>query len=77
MKINLAPVNDNPDLGRDLGSGAIINTNSREYLNYMRGLESEQRKNQEISDLQKQVSELKSELGDIKSLLLQIANKQD
>lgn len=77
MKINLAPVNDNPDLGRDLGSGAIINTNNREYLNYMRGLEAEKRKEHELEDLQKQVSELKSELGDIKSLLLQIANKQD
>lgn len=72
----LIPVTDNPNLGRDPASGAIINTNQSEYEKYMKSLKAEQKREQTIESLQNDVSALKSELGDIKSILLQIANNK-
>jgi len=74
-KIELQPVTDHPHLGRDKYSGAVVNTNRREYENYMRGLEQDKKKNKSLNDLQNEISELKSEMGDIKSLLLTLVQK--
>lgn len=55
-------------LSRDMGSGAIINTNDIEYQMF----KDQRKRSQEQADLTHEVNMMKSELREIKSLLLQV-----
>ena len=55
-------------LSRDMGSGAIINTNDIEYQMF----KDQRKRSQEQADLKNEVDSIRSELRDIKSLLLQV-----
>ncbi len=62
---------------KDLDSGAIISSESREYDKFMKSYRAAQKKEKDIKTLQNEVSELKSDMSDIKSLLLTLVQNQE
>lgn len=73
---NLVKIKDRDGLYRDMSSGAVINTNTAEYLNYMRKRNaSNQVKNLTEQNTQ-EIKELKNDLAEIKQLLVALINKE-
>lgn len=66
---NLIRVEGSKNLYRDSNSGAIVNTDTNEYLRYISQREKRKKEKQEISDL-------KNELNEIKILLAQILKNE-
>ena len=64
----MIPVEGHKNLFRDEKTGAIINTDSAGYKNYL----SDKRKN---SDKQAELDEMKKELETLKSMLNELASK--
>ena len=48
-----------PDLTRDGGSGAIINTNTRNYEEYMKSYKSRIQKEERLDKIEEEIGELK------------------
>lgn len=59
MSKKLIPVVDNPDIGRDPVSGAIISTNKVAYVNHMKSKQSKILDRERIESLENDISELK------------------
>lgn len=73
---DLVKIKDRDGLYRDMSSGAVINTNTAEYLNYMRKRNaSNQVKNLTQQNTQ-EIQELKNDLAEIKQLLVALINKE-
>ena len=64
----MIPVEGHKNLFRDEKTGAIINTDTAGYRNYM----SDKRRN---SDKQAELNEMKSEIETLKSMLKELASK--
>lgn len=71
------PVQDHQGLVRDFKSGAILNVDQTEYERYMANYEANQKRKQDLSRLQNEVSVLKSDVSDIKNLLLQLLRRSE
>ena len=56
-----------PDLTRDGGSGVIINTNTRNYDEYMKSYKSRIQKEERLDKIEE-------EIGELKDLLKQVLN---
>ena len=56
-------------LVRDLGSNAIVNTNTTEFSSYMKKYKIREKNNDMLRDTVKEINTLKSELFEIKKLL--------
>ena len=63
-KIN---VDGYPDLGRDSGSGAIVNTNVHSYEQYMEAYKKRIEK-------ENRLDKIEEEIGELKDLLQQVLN---
>ena len=61
-------------LVRDLKSQAIINTDSDAYARYMARKAKQQKKDDEVRKVIREVNELKGEIREIKDMLKGIAN---
>ena len=61
-------------LVRDLKSQAIINTDSNAYARYMARKAKQQKKDDEIRKVIRDVNELKCEMREIKNLILGLRN---
>lgn len=73
---DLVKIKDRDGLYRDMSSGAVINTNTAEYLNYIRKRNaSNQAKNLTQQNTQ-EIKELKNDLAEIKQLLVALINKE-
>jgi hypothetical protein len=62
-------------LVRDLGSNAIVNTNTTEYSAYIKKYKMREKNNDMLRDTVKEINTLKSELFEIKKLLKEVINK--
>jgi len=77
MKI---PVEGNPNLYRDIESGAILNCSDIEYMNYQ---ENKKRKLKELDELHNlklkidQIDKLNSDVDEIKDMMKLILSKLD
>ena len=69
-----AKVQGHPNLVRDLKSQAIINTDSEAYARYMARKAKQQKKDDEIRKVIRDVNELKCEMREIKNLILGLRN---
>ncbi len=67
----IAQVEDNPDLVRDLSTNAIINTNNYAFENRLRQIEKSKLDAQQSED----IVQLKKDVEEIKKLLEKIASK--
>ena len=61
-------------LVRDLKSQAIINTDSNAYARYMARKAKQQKKDDQLRDVVRDVNELKCEMREIKNLILGLRN---
>ena len=68
-------VEGHSDLVRDLSSRAIINTNKREYEEYMERVRLAEEKDQLISQHTEEINNIKNDLQEIKTLLFALVNK--
>ena len=59
---------------RDLKSQAIINTDSNAYTRYMARKAKQQKKDDQLRDVIRDVNELKNEMREIKNLLIEMKN---
>ena len=62
-------------LVRDLKSQAIINTDSDAYARYMARKAKQQKKDDEMRKVVREVNEIKTEMFDIKDLLKKVLDK--
>ena len=69
-----AKVQGHTHLVRDLKSQAIINTDSEAYARYMARKAKQQKKDDEIRKVIRDVNELKCEMREIKNLILGLRN---
>lgn len=67
-------VQDKEGLVRDLSSGAIINTNTSEYENYVRKRNAAKQLREDLDKQSKEINNIKNELGEIKQLLIKLIN---
>jgi len=70
-----AKVKGHSNLVRDLKSQAIINTDSDAYARYMARKAKQQKKDDEIRKVVREVNEIKSEMFEIKDLLKKVLDK--
>ena len=70
-------VKDSLSLVRDPNTSAIINTSKSEYDEYMKAKKKNASKSERVEKLETDVNDIKNDLNEIKSLLLDLARKQD
>lgn len=68
---HIAKVKENPDLVRDLGNQAVLNTNVDALAAYKKRREKAKEIDQTISD----INTMKQEMSDLKSLMQRILDK--
>ena len=70
-----AKVKGHTHLVRDLKSQAIINTDSDAYARYMTRKAKQQKKDDEMRKVVREVNEIKTEMFEIKDLLKKVLDK--
>ena len=65
------------NLERDPRTNAILNTNKNEYEEYIERRNKRRSESQRVGALESEVKDIKNDLNEIKSLLLDLARKQD
>ena len=70
-------VKDHLGLVRDPRTNAILNTNKSEYDEYIKARKKNRSKSERVEQLETDVNDIKNDLNEIKSLLLDLAKKQD
>ena len=70
-----AKVKGHSHLVRDLKSQAIINTDSDAYARYMARKTKQQKKDDEMRKVVREVNEIKTEMFEIKDLLKKVLDK--
>jgi len=70
-----AKVKGHSNLVRDLKSQAIINTDSDAYARYMARKKKQQKKDDEMRKVVREVNEIKTEMFEIKDLLKKVLDK--
>jgi len=70
-----AKVKGHSNLVRDLKSQAIINTDSDAYARYMARKTKQQKKDDEMRKVVREVNEIKTEMFEIKDLLKKVLDK--
>jgi len=70
-----AKVKGHSNLVRDLKSQAIINTDSDAYARYMARKAKQQKKDDEMRKVVREVNEIKTEMFEIKDLLKKVLDK--
>ena len=70
--MTIAKVKGHSHLVRDLKSQAIINTDSDAYARYMTRKAKQQKKDDEMRSVVREVNSLKTEMFEIKKLLMEI-----
>ena len=70
-------VKDHLNLERDPRTNAILNTSKDEYNEYIERRNKKRSESQRVVALESEVKVIKNDLNEIKSLLLDLARKQD
>jgi K+/H+ antiporter YhaU regulatory subunit KhtT len=74
--MDFAKVKNDSNLIRDLESNAILNTNSRDYENYMRIKNRKERELKRMDSIESELNYVKNEISEIKNLLIELSNKK-
>lgn len=69
-------IQDSDSLIRDLSSGAVINTNTTDYQNYLARKNSSKHMKQQIKQNSDKIEKIESDLSEIKQLLITLINKE-
>jgi len=80
--MDFVKITDHNSLVRDMTSGAIINTDTQEYINYVKRVEKQTKLNEQINNnsedikyLKDQIINIKTDLSDIKTMLTSLIVK--
>lgn len=74
--MELVRIKDKDGLARDVISGAVINTNTTDYMNYMAKMNAQKSLQEKISANTDDIQNLKSDVAEIKKLLISLINKE-
>lgn len=74
--MDLLKIQDNPNLSRDVSSGAVINTNATDYENYMTKRKADVELKNQIKKQTQEIDQLKTDISEIKHLLISLINKE-
>jgi hypothetical protein len=69
-------IQDSDSLVRDLTSGAVINTNTTDYQNYLARKNSSKDIKQQIKQNSDKIEKIESDLSEIKQMLITLINKE-
>jgi hypothetical protein len=69
-------IQDSDGLVRDLSSGAVINTNTTDYQNYLARKNSSKDMKQQIKQNADKIKQIESDMSEIKQLLITLINKE-
>lgn len=70
-------VKDHLNLERDPQTNAILNVSKDEYNEYIERRNKRRSQSKRVVELESEVKDIKNDLSEIKSLLLDLARKQD
>ena len=65
----LVKIKDKDGLARDISSGAVINTNATDYMNYMAKMNAQKSLQEKISANFDDIQNLKTDITEIKQML--------
>jgi wobble nucleotide-excising tRNase len=74
--MELVKIESNPDLARDINSGAVINTNITEYQNYLARKKINKDLKEQIKNNADKIQQIESDVSEIKQLLITLINKE-
>lgn len=74
--MQLVRIKDKDGLARDITSGAVINTNATDYMNYMAKMNAQKSLQEKINANTDDIQNLKSDVAEIKQLLISLINKE-
>ena len=69
-------IQDSDSLVRDLTSGAVINTSTTDYQNYLIKRNANKQKKEEIKQNSDKIEKIESDVSEIKQLLITLINKE-
>jgi len=75
MKNKILPVKERPDLGRDVNSTAIINTDREAYQKAVEEYKIAKARAERAKAVEEDINNLKTELSEIKCLLKNLLEK--
>jgi hypothetical protein len=68
-------IQDKESLVRDMTSGAIINTDTAEYQNYLIRRSASMKMKEQVQQNSEEIAEIKNDISEIKQLLISLINK--
>lgn len=74
--MDFVKIQDSDSLVRDLSSGAVINTNTTDYQNYLARKTSSKNMKQQIKQNADKIKQIESDVSEIKQLLITLINKE-
>ena len=74
--MDFVKIQDSDSLVRDLSSGAVINTNTTDYQNYLARKNSSKDMKQQIKQNADKIKQIESDVSEIKQLLITLINKE-
>lgn len=74
--MELVQIQTNPDLARDISSGAVINTNTAEYQNYLARKKINKDLKEQIKNNADKIEQIESDVSEIKQMLMTLINKE-
>jgi wobble nucleotide-excising tRNase len=74
--MELVKIQSNPDLARDLSSGAVINTNVTEYQNYLARKKINRDLKEQIKNNTDKIEQIEADVSEIKQMLITLINKE-
>jgi hypothetical protein len=69
-------IQDSDSLVRDLTSGAVINTSTTDYQNYLIKRNANKQIKEEIKQNADKIKQIESDMSEIKQLLITLINKE-
>ena len=76
-KDNLARVEDEPALVKDLFTGAVIDRDTSAYVKYLAAKNARQQQRDQIDSLESRINNVEHGITDIKSLLTRLLENQN
>lgn len=74
--MDFVKIKDSDSLVRDLSSGALINTNTIDYQNYLTKTNSNKEMKQQIKKNSDKIEQIESDVSEIKQMLISLINKE-
>jgi hypothetical protein len=69
-------IQDSDSLVRDITSGAVINTNTTDYQNYLIKRNANKQLKEEIKQNSDKIKQIESDVSEIKQMLISLINKE-